>query len=69
MSKYARKGTISGYTATKETPMKQIDTSQLDTAACQAQAAEYHARGFNCAQAVACTLAPSPKASAPAWAA
>jgi len=39
--------------------MKQIDTAALDTAACQAQAAEYHARGFNCAQAVACALAPS----------
>lgn len=35
--------------------MKQIDTTQLNTATCQAQAAEYHARGFNCAQAVACT--------------
>lgn len=52
-------GTIGGYTVTKETTMKQIDTTQLDTAACQAQAAEYHARGFNCAQAVACTLAPA----------
>lgn len=39
--------------------MKQIDTAQLNTATCQAQAAEYHARGFNCAQAVACTLAPA----------
>ncbi len=39
--------------------MKQIDTTQLNTATCQAQAAEYHARGFNCAQAVACTLAPA----------
>ena len=52
-------GTIGGYTVTKETTMQQIDTTQLDTAACQAQAAEYHARGFNCAQAVACTLAPA----------
>lgn len=52
-------GTIGGYTVTKETTMKQIDTTQLDTAACQAQAAEYHARGFNCAQAVACTLTPA----------
>ena len=52
-------GTIGGYTVTKETTMKQIDTAQLDTTACQAQAAEYHARGFNCAQAVACTLAPA----------
>ena len=52
-------GTIGGYTAIKETPMKQIDTTQLNTATCQAQAAEYHARGFNCAQAVACTLAPA----------
>ena len=51
-------GTIGGYTVTKETTMKQIDTAQLDITACQAQAAEYHARGFNCAQAVACTLAP-----------
>ena len=52
-------GTIGGYTMTKETTMKQIDTAQLDVTACQAQAAEYHARGFNCAQAVACTLAPA----------
>ena len=41
-------GTIGGYTVTKETTMKQIDTAQLDITACQAQAAEYHARGFNC---------------------
>lgn len=52
-------GTIGEYTVTKETTMKQIDTAQLDITACQAQAAEYHARGFNCAQAVACTLAPA----------
>ena len=52
-------GTIGEYTVTKETTMKQIDTAQLDINACQAQAAEYHARGFNCAQAVACTLAPA----------
>lgn len=58
-SKSVGKGTIGGYTVLKETPMKQIDTTQLDTSACQAQAAEYHARGFNCAQAVACTLAPA----------
>lgn len=58
-SKSAGKGTISGYIAIKERLMKQIDTTLLDTAACQAQAAEYHARGFNCAQAVACTLAPA----------
>ena len=51
--------TIGGYTVTKETTMKQIDMAQLDITACQAQAAEYHARGFNCAQAVACTLAPA----------
>lgn len=31
----------------------------LNIDACQAQAAEYHQRGFNCAQAVACTLAPA----------
>ena len=54
-----RKGTIGEYTFTEETTMKQIDTAQLDITACQAQAAEYHARGFNCAQAVACTLAPA----------
>ena len=59
MSTSAGRGTIGGYTVTKEKHMKQIDTAQLDTAACQAQAAEYHARGFNCAQAVACTLAPA----------
>lgn len=53
------KGTIGEYTLTEETTMKQIDTAQLDVTACQAQAAEYHARGFNCAQAVACTLAPA----------
>lgn len=29
-------GTIGEYTVTKETTMKQIDTAQLDTAACQA---------------------------------
>lgn len=80
ISECASKGTIGGYTAIKETPMKQIDTTQLNTATCQAQAAEYHARSFNCAQAVACTLAPavgldprsplpSPRALAPAWAA
>ena len=39
--------------------MKQIDTAALDTKACQAQAALYHGQGFNCAQAVACTLAPA----------
>ena len=59
ISECAGKGTIGGYTAIKETTMKQIDTAQLDITACQAQAAEYHARGFNCAQAVACTLAPA----------
>lgn len=32
---------------------------ELDADACKAQAAEYHARGFNCAQAVACTFAPA----------
>lgn len=59
VSKRADEGTIGGYTVTKEKHMKQIDTTLLDTAACQAQAAEYHTRGFNCAQAVACTLAPA----------
>lgn len=59
ISECAGKGTIGGYTMNKEATMKQIDTTQLNTAACQAQAAEYHARGFNCAQAVACTLAPA----------
>ena len=59
MITYTGKGTIGGYTVIKETPMKQIDTAQLGITACQAQAAEYHARGFNCAQAVACTLAPA----------
>ncbi len=47
ISECASKGTIGGYTAIKETPMKQIDTTQLNTATCQAQAAEYHARSFN----------------------
>ncbi len=59
MNKRIGKGTIGEYTVTEETTMKQIDTAQLDITACQAQAAEYHARGFNCAQAVACTLAPA----------
>lgn len=57
MNKCVGKGTIGEYTVTEETTMKQIDTAQLDITACQAQAAAYHARGFNCAQAVACTLA------------
>ena len=48
ISECAGKGTIGGYTMNKETTMKQIDTTQLNTAACQAQAAEFHARGFNC---------------------
>ena len=39
--------------------MKHIDIDRLDPQAAKAQAAEYHARGFNCAQAVACTLAPA----------
>ena len=39
--------------------MKKIDVAVLDTKARQAQAAEYHVRGFNCAQAVACTLTPA----------
>ena len=59
INKCIGKGTIGEYTVTEETTMKQIDTAQLDITACQAQAAEYHARGFNCAQAVACTLAPA----------
>lgn len=40
-----------GYTASARTTMKQINTAQLDITACQAQAAEHHAQGFNCAQA------------------
>ena len=40
MITYPVTGTIGGYTVTKETTMKQIDTAQLNTAACQAQAAE-----------------------------
>jgi C_GCAxxG_C_C family probable redox protein len=39
--------------------MTNIDYGKLDLAACQAQAADYHGQGFNCAQAVACTLAPA----------
>ena len=39
--------------------MRKIDIAQLDVQTCQAQAAEYHGRGFNCAQAVVCTLAPA----------
>ena len=39
--------------------MRTIDTAALDVAAAKEQAALYHAQGFNCAQAVACTLAPA----------
>lgn len=39
--------------------MRKIDIAQLDVQTCQAQAAEYHGRGFNCAQAVVCALAPA----------
>ena len=33
--------------------------TKLDLEACKAQAAAYHKQGFNCAQAVACSLAPA----------
>lgn len=39
--------------------MNAIDMKKLDLEACQAQAAAYHEQGFNCAQAVACSLAPA----------
>ena len=39
--------------------MASIDYTLLDPEACKAQAAAYHERGFNCAQAVVCTLAPA----------
>ncbi len=39
--------------------MASIDYSLLDVEACKAQAADYHNQGFNCAQAVVCTLAPA----------
>ena len=39
--------------------MLAIDYSKLDRATCRAQATAYHDRGFNCAQAVVCTLAPA----------
>lgn len=39
--------------------MNAIDMTKLDLEACQAQAAAYHEQGFNCAQAVACSLAPA----------
>ena len=32
---------------------------ELEHDACKAQAADYHSQGYNCAQAVACTLAPA----------
>ena len=73
-------GTIGEYTVTKETTMKQIDTAQLDINACQAQAAEYHARGFNSpkpspapsrlpSDSTPRSPLPSPRALVPAWAA
>ena len=37
---------------------KDIDATALDRDALRAAAAAYHKRGFNCAQAVACALAP-----------
>ena len=39
--------------------MNAIDMTKLDLEACKAQAAAYHKQGFNCAQAVACSLAPA----------
>lgn len=39
--------------------MTSIDYAKLDLDTCKAQAAAYHERGFNCAQAVVCTLAPA----------
>lgn len=33
--------------------------TKLDLEACKTQAAAYHEQGFNCAQAVACALAPA----------
>ena len=37
---------------------KNIDADALDRDQLKAVAADYHAQGFNCAQAVACALAP-----------
>ena len=37
---------------------KTIDAAALDRDALKAAAADYHKQGFNCAQAVACALAP-----------
>ena len=37
---------------------KNIDAGALDRDKLKAAAADYHAQGFNCAQAVACALAP-----------
>ena len=73
-------GTIGGCTVTKEITMKQIDTAQLDITACQAQAAEYHARGLTAHRpsparshppsgSTPRSPLPSPRALAPAWAA
>ena len=39
--------------------MNAIDMKKLNLEACQTQAAAYHEQGFNCAQAVACSLAPA----------
>lgn len=44
---------------TKGTAMRSIDFSQLDVDVCKEVAAKYHAMGYNCAQAVACALAPA----------
>ena len=38
---------------------KKIDAAALDRDALKAAAADYHTQGFNCAQAVACALAPA----------
>lgn len=40
------------------TRTRNIDVAVLDRDALKAAAADYHAQGFNCAQAVACALAP-----------
>ena len=38
---------------------ERIDLAALDKKGLQAQAAAYHGQGYNCAQAVLCTLAPA----------
>ena len=38
--------------------MKTVEGEEFDAEALKAQAADYHGKGYNCAQSVACALAP-----------